>query len=707
MSTSLSLRKRPSIGISEAATRRLQTGVWLVTLALAIALSGVMLPQLIDDAMDLSDLDLTPAEQVTFRQHVEELGISVRTLAIVGLAGAAVQEALVVAISAVLLRKRVGGDWFAFYISLIMIAGVGAMYPPALHDLVNGNAFWLSVGKTLTGLSVTSLFLIPLLFPTGRFAPRWMAIPAALVAVAVLSFVIAPGEDAGDGTNPALEALTNAAILAVMAGSIVYRYRKLATPIQRQQMKWGVTGAAIALPAFLAGDALMRSIDGSFTGVLATIGWSIAMPIANLAFPICLTVAILKHRLWDIDLYLSHTLVWVFMTTLVIAGYMGIVFGIGSRIGGDQTTVLSLIALGLTTVFFQPVRQRAQGWINRLLFGERDDPYRVVRQLATDLAETIQPAEALHATVRTLTETLRLPYAAITLEPDSAPLAMAGYPGSTELLFPLVYQSQPVGQLIVSPRGGARDFDATDRRLLEDLVRQIGVVAHNVRLTNDLQASRERIVTAREEERRRLRRDLHDGLGGQLSALTLQAGVVKAMIHDDPDGAMDYAVMLQQELQIAVADIRRLVQGLRPAALDDLGLLGALENRISSVTLSEGNPPSAPTLSVQLIARDELGDLPAAVEVAIYRIVDASLTNVVRHAEADRCVIRVARNDAEICLTIEDNGIGIPTDRISGVGLQSMRERALELGGSFATLPAEPHGTRIVAILPVTGRSAS
>jgi signal transduction histidine kinase len=517
----------------------------------------------------------------------------------------------------------------------------------------------------------------------------------------VLSFVISPGEDAGGDLSPALETLINLGVLAMMAGSIVYRYRRSATVTQRQQMKWGATGAAVALPTFLLGDALMRNIDGTFIGVLSAIGWGIAMPIASLVFPVCLTFAILRYRLWDIDIYLSRTLVWVLMTALVIAAYVGIVFGIGSTLKGDQTTVLSLVALGLTAVLFQPVRQRVQQGINRLLFGDRDDPYRVVRQLASDLAETVQPVEALRATVHTLTEALRLPYAAITLEPGAIPVAAAGSPGVAEIPIPLSYQSQPVGELIVSPRGGAREFDTTDLRLLDELARQIGVVAHNVRLTNDLQLSRERIVTAREEERRRLRRDLHDGLGAQLAALTLQTGALKTTIHTDPDAAVAQATELQQELRTAIADIRRLVQGLRPAALDDLGLIGALQARIATVNLGEGADPAQHPLLVTLDAPDDLGPLPAAVEVAVYRIVDEALANVVKHAQAGRCRVVLSRAPAGIRLLIEDNGSGIPADRISGVGLQSMRERALELGGALQIESAEPGGTRIVAELPV------
>ncbi len=207
-------------------------------------------------------------------------------------------------------------------------------------------------------------------------------------------------------------------------------------------------------------------------------------------------------------------------------------------------------------------------------------------------------------------------------------------------------------------------------------------------------------MTAREEERRRLRRDLHDGLGAQLAALTLQTGAMKATIRIDPDAAVEQASELQQELRTAIADVRRLVQGLRPASLDDLGLIGALQNRIATVNLGESAPEQQ--LLVAFDTPDDLGDLPAAVEVAIYRIVDEALTNVVHHANASRCTVHIARNAAGIRLTIEDDGNGIAPDRISGVGLQSMRERALELGGSFAVEAGEPNGTRIVAELPVS-----
>lgn len=693
-----SFQQRVSFGLSEAVTRRLQTALWLLVLLLAVALSLRTIHQSFRNEVEL--IDMTPAEAAGFRAHLASFGISNYTLVIITLITTVGQNALAAALGALLLVKRQRTDWFAWYVALTFIAGIGAIYPPDLRGLVDGQRGWVVIGVALTTLNITSLFLLPMLFPNGRFVPRWMVVVAALYFLGAASYIAFPGSDPMSAGGLAVEAFSDVFLLVIILGSLLYRYRRKSNAVQRQQMKWGAVGVAITLPAFLVGDAAMRNIDGSLTGVLAMFLFVVAVPIFTLAFPLCLTVAILRYHLWDIDLIISRTLVWLLMTALVIAAYVGIVFGLGSIVKGDQGTALSLIVLGLTAVLFQPVRQRVQQGVNRMFFGDRDDPYRVVRKLADDLSETVQPVEALRATVRTLTETLRLPYAAITLEPGSAPVAMAGHPGSSELPIPLTYQSQPVGELIVSPRSGSREFDAADRKLLDDLARQIGVVAHNVRLTHDLQASRERIVSAREEERRRLRRDLHDGLGAQLSALILQTSAMKTTIHTNPDDAVAQATELQQELRTAVADVRRLVQGLRPAALDDLGLVGALSARIATVNLGERADPEH-LLVVTLEAPDELNQLPAAVEVAIYRIVDEALTNVVRHARANRGIISIIRAPDAIHLTIEDDGTGIPSNRISGVGLQSMRERALELGGTFEVEAVHPLGTRIVAELPM------
>jgi signal transduction histidine kinase len=234
--------------------------------------------------------------------------------------------------------------------------------------------------------------------------------------------------------------------------------------------------------------------------------------------------------------------------------------------------------------------------------------------------------------------------------------------------------------------------------LLEDLARQAEVAVHAVRLTTDLQHSRERLVATREEERRRLRRDLHDGLGAQLAGLNVQAGTLRRLIPRDPAAADELVVELRDELRAAIADIRRLVYDLRPPALDDLGLAEALR-RLAERYGSEGEQ-----LQVLVETPEDLPTLPAAVEVAVYRITQEALTNVVRHARARNCVVQLAVDD-DVALEIVDDGAGIPKERGAGVGLSSMRERASELGGSCVVESAPKGGTQVLVRLPLPKES--
>jgi signal transduction histidine kinase len=246
--------------------------------------------------------------------------------------------------------------------------------------------------------------------------------------------------------------------------------------------------------------------------------------------------------------------------------------------------------------------------------------------------------------------------------------------------------------MILAPRTPGEGFSASDRRLLEDLARQAGVAAHASRLTADLQRSRERLVTAREEERRRLRRDLHDGLGPQLAAQTLKVGSARSLYGRDPAAADALLSDLEANMEAAISDIRRLVYNLRPPALDELGLDGAI--RASAAQYATNG------LKISVDAPKVLPSLPAAVEVAAYRIAQEALTNVVRHAQASESIVRL-RLDGELELEITDDGVGLAENRGTGVGLSSMRERAVELGGTCVVEQSVPQGTRVVARLPL------
>jgi signal transduction histidine kinase len=310
----------------------------------------------------------------------------------------------------------------------------------------------------------------------------------------------------------------------------------------------------------------------------------------------------------------------------------------------------------------------------------------------------------LPTVTRTVKEALRLPYAAVEVEKNGIfeIAAETGGPVGDTVRLPLLYRGGPVGRLVLGRRPGEADFTPADRRLLEDLARQVGIAVHATRLTDealrlsaDLQTSRERLVTAREEERRRLRRDLHDGFGPQLASLAMKAEAARDLLAADPARSEALLEDVIAQTQEAVTDVRRLVYGLRPPALDDLGLIGALRAQAAHGYHDE------PSVTIEV--PDELRPLPAAVEVATYRIVQEALTNATRHAQARRCAVRIVPDEEMNALRLEvtDDGRGIPEDRSAGVGLSSMRERAEELGGSCKVETLPKGGTRVEAVLPL------
>jgi signal transduction histidine kinase len=418
--------------------------------------------------------------------------------------------------------------------------------------------------------------------------------------------------------------------------------------------------------------------------------------LALLFVPIVTYIAILRYRLYDIDVVINRTLVYGALSACVIAIYVLAVVALGALFQAQGNLGVSLLATGLVAVLFQPLRSRLQRSVNRLMYGERDDPYAVVSRLGRRLEATLAPEAILPTVVETIAQALKLPYAAILLKKGEGFRTAAAYgspTGEPETL-PLVYQREEIGRLELSPRAPGEGFSDADRSLLEDLARQAEVAVHAVRLTSDLQHSRKRLVATREEERRRLRRDLHDGLGAQLAGLNVQAGTLRRLIPTDPDAADELVVELREELRGAIADIRRLVYELRPPALDDLGLVESLRQ------LGERYGSKDEPLNVLVEAPEDIPNLPAAVEVAVYRITQEALTNVVRHARARTCVVRLIVEE-DVTLEIVDDGVSIPAERSAGVGLSSMQERASELGGICIVEPVPKGGTQVLVRLPL------
>ncbi len=592
---------------------------------------------------------------------------------------------------------------------LLGVAGIVSVnlwsLSPQVSDLVGSTGFWLArvtvLGASMTLWSAGLRFWLGFPRPQVRIA-RYRRLssllylaPPAIYAGAVLWPGAAGTLDRVGRLDRAMFVFGITYLVSTLIAAIA-SYHALPDAALRQRVRW------IALVTLVVG------------GVIAVVGplWVVALghPLIDrnllslffLPIPFSFAVAILRYRLFDIHIIVNPTLVCGTLTAIVVTLYVLVVGALSVLAQAQGNLMISLLAAGLVAVLFQPLRDRLQRGVNRLLYGERDDPYAIIARLGQRLEATLAPDAVLPTIVETIKDALKLPYVAIQLPSDdgSASVTAAGVPAAHTLAVPLVYQHERVGQLLLAPRALSEPFRAADERLFADLAWQAGSAVHAVRLHThalrlaaDLQRSREQLVTAREEERRRIRRDLHDGLGPALASLTLQIDATHDELEVDVAAAAAMLVDLKADVQAAITDIRRLVYGLRPPALDELGLIGALRTQLAYY--------SGPVLRVTLDAAVDLPPLPAAVEVAIYRIVLEALTNVVRHAEAQTCQIRLAVRD-RLELEIRDDGRGLPEHYQPGVGMHAIHERAAELGGSCVVESGPGMGTRVRASLPVT-----
>ncbi len=410
-------------------------------------------------------------------------------------------------------------------------------------------------------------------------------------------------------------------------------------------------------------------------------------------------MAVLRHGLYEVDLVINRSLVWLLLSGLVVAAFAGLVTLLGGLVADASSTYVSLFATVVVALLALPLRDRVQAAVNRLMYGAPQDPYSVLAGLAQRLAATPAPDGVLPAAVDEVAVALERPYAAIELAGEDGPVLAAEHgarPARVDA-YELTHQGEHVGRLLLAAR---RDDGRGDARLVADVVRHLAAAALAVRRADDLRHSRERIVAAREEERRRLRRDLHDGLGPALAGIDMQLGAARTLLAARPAAAREALAGVARDASATVADVRRLVNGLRPPALDDLGLAFAIREQAERLS----RPVDGPPLDVEVTVEGDLRDLPAAVEVAAFRIAQEALVNVARHADATRCSVRLSRNGA-LELVVEDDGGGVATAARAGVGLVSMRERAAELGGTLQVAPRPARGTVVRALLPVNDRS--
>ncbi|WFE25987.1 sensor histidine kinase [Solwaraspora sp. WMMD791] len=559
---------------------------------------------------------------------------------------------------------------------------------------------WLPAAWTAQWLwwpPYTLVFLALLLFPDGRLpGRRWWVVAGVLAgggAMVTVAFAVAAidapfdlllrGETAATGRS---QLLVRMALLAI-AGQLLAVTAVLASLAVRWGRAVGVTRQQLAC-LLVAGAVFLLGLV--LDGLNLTGAWVLMV----VAIPAGLTLAVLRYRLYQLEQVINRALVWTVMSLLVIAGFVAVVALLRDVLLAGDTSTASLAATGLIAVTFEPLRQRVQRGVNRLLYGERDDPYGVLTRLGELLADTVQPHAVPALLTGTIARSLQVPYVAVEVdEPAGTDLteAVHGQPTGSVERFDMVNHGERVGQLVVAHRRPGDRFTPVEHRLLGDVARHAAVAVATAGLIRDLRDSRERLVLAREEERRRLRRDLHDGLGPTFAGMSMQVRAASRLASGTPRLA---AILdgLAGDLRSGTAEVRRLVDQLRPAALDQ-GLASALR--------AECQRFDGPNLRVRLCVDDELSRLPAAVEVAAYRIVTESLSNVARHAGAGRCEVRVGRDGGVLRVEVVDDGVGAARPRAGGVGLESIRQRAAELGGGCEIGDGPAGGTVVRVTLPV------
>ena len=555
-----------------------------------------------------------------------------------------------------------------------------------------------------TSLLPATIVVLPLLFPEGRFvrgfwgAASWVCM-GVLVAGA-LAYTIAPysmptgdlppGIDPDPTTVWAIEGIADALTgtlqaatligLVVPVGVVVHRYRR-ADGTAREQMRWLLWGALVTVTLVVV--TLVLDF-GALTGA--------AFFVCIVLTPIAMTVAVVNPRLVSIDDLLGRTLVLALLALVLVAVDFLVVAGLSSVLDDsmEQSQVV-LVVLLTTVLLYGPVRQRVSLGVRRRVFGDRANPYDAVAGLASTLESADEGPEQLAAVARAVASAFGVGFVSVEVDRSGGERLVATYgvrPDETRSL-PISYRDAEVGRLVLPARGLRSRLSRRDEELLGDLVRQAATAARTSRLAEDLQDSRERLVTAREEERRRIRRDLHDGLGPALSGVVFQLESARLLVDKDPEAAKAQIGSTSQHVQDVVTDVRRLVHDLRPPALDDRGLVGALRQQAEQL-----RPPATVTAG-------ELDQLPAAVEVAAYRIAGEAMTNVARHACATRASVRLDVVDRELLVEVADDGVGVPADEQAGVGLVGLRERAAELGGRSEVTCPPTGGTVVRAWLPL------
>ncbi|MDV3223382.1 sensor histidine kinase [Intrasporangium sp.] len=604
----------------------------------------------------------------------------------------------------------------------ILLAGTGALWTAdgvleayAVKGLASepslpgtGLAVWFvaEVGSLL----LVAVPLLLVLYPSGHLVQgRWRTVSLAAVTLSLalpLALLLAPDEfiyppalleRLGPLPGPTLplpadvvevgltvaQALTTAAM--PLAAAVVFARHARASGAERTQLRWLLWAALISL---LAGGVMLLDLSGpvGLTALLVALGVT----------SVSVVIGIVRPELGDIDALVGGTLVHAGIAASLLALDLTLLAVLtdvlDGRLGQREVTVLVLL---VAVTAYSPLRTWFSSLVRRRFLGRRGERYAVVSTLAARLEESPSLAEQLPTLAAAVSEAFRLPYVGVEVVIGGGERLTATHGRETAATrdFPMAYRGEPIGTISLPDDGIRSMLSRRDRDLLLDVVRQAAIAVRSTVLAQQLQHAREQLVLAREEDRRRIRRDLHDGLGPVLGGVAMRLDAAGNAVAADPERSIRLIAQARSEITEALADVRRLVHGLRPPALDDLGLRAAIDQQAERARTGG--------LVVE-VASDDLAGLPAAVEVAAYRIVSEALANVTRHAAAAHCTVRLSRSAGQLVVTVVDDGQGIAADVVAGVGLRSLRERAEELGGQCEVRCPATGGTEVRAWLPTS-----
>jgi signal transduction histidine kinase len=617
-----------------------------------------------------------------------------------------------------------------------LVLAIGVLYwatgagQPGLEWLVIHRPGWELLVRAILAVGISTwlvgrgilLALVPLCYPDrapqGRLGATLWVTGSASIAVAALAHSRLYTPAYFEGAEPtglarvaqavepwAWRVVLVTSVIAIV--SMVVRVARLPVDQRRRHLPVAATAAVLVVPA-------LSSFYAEFAGH-DLLSWSEDILVwTAVAFPCVLLYGVVRHGVLDMSVVVRRSTVYALTALALAAVYAAVTWAATTAISTGGTS--QVVATAGVALIAMPVYSRIHHLVDRWLFGSHRDPAGVLVAIGTTVEQAPQGTVALELVATTLRRELRLPYVAVDLdiatdadtrEPLTVRAASAGVPTGDVESFDLVDTAGRIGALVVARRTPHEAFRPDERAALQGIAHHVAVLASNVALTEQLITSQRRLVTTREEERRRIRRDLHDGLGPTLASVCLGLGAACERIGNDTElGA--FLTQLEDELHAAVDGIRQLVYDLRPPALDEFGLVGAVREHVA--TLASRSVGGTEELELHVDSTDVAAELPAAVEVAAYRIALEAITNVSRHALANHCWVRINGSADALHLEIEDDGRGMDTDRRAGVGLRSMRDRATELGGELFVKPRAPHGTLIRASLPLalsTGSFAS